>query len=158
MQPSEPLLAAITSNDAGAVAGVLDRHPDLKARLDDPLPGGAFGETALIAAARHANREMVDVPLRAGADINQKSHWWAGPFGVMDDARREPWLASFLIGRGATLEIHHAVRLGMIDEPRRMVSADPNLVHARGGDGQTPLHFAQTVEMADFLVDRGAQC
>ena len=92
MQPSESLLAAITSNDAGAVAGVLDRHPDLKARLDDALPGGAFGETALIAAARHANREMVDVLLRAGAGINQKSHWWAGGFHVLDDAWREPWL------------------------------------------------------------------
>jgi ankyrin repeat protein len=29
-------------------------------------------------------------------------------------------------------------------------------VHARGGDGQTPLHFASTVEIADYLLDRGA--
>jgi ankyrin repeat protein len=30
------------------------------------------------------------------------------------------------------------------------------LVHARGGDGQTPLHFASTVEVAEFLLDHGA--
>ena len=48
------------------------------------------------------------------------------------------------------------VRLEMIDEVRRMLDADPSLIHARGGDGQLPLHFAQTVEMADFLLDRGA--
>ena len=36
------------------------------------------------------------------------------------------------------------------------MSEDPSLVHARGGDGQTPLHFAQTAEMAEFLLDRGA--
>ncbi len=32
----------------------------------------------------------------------------------------------------------------------------PALVHARGGDGQTPLHFASTVEVAQLLIDRGA--
>jgi len=30
------------------------------------------------------------------------------------------------------------------------------LVHARGGDGQTPLHFASTVEIAEFLLAHGA--
>jgi ankyrin repeat protein len=29
-------------------------------------------------------------------------------------------------------------------------------VHARGGDGQQPLHEARTVAIADFLLDRGA--
>ncbi len=30
------------------------------------------------------------------------------------------------------------------------------MVHARGGDGQTPLHFASTVEIAEFLLAHGA--
>ena len=150
------LLDAIRSNDAAAVARALDEQPDLARKLDDPIPGGAFGQTALLAAVAEANRDVVDVLLRAGANINQKSHWWAGGFHVLDDAWREPWLASFLIGRGATLEIHHAVRLGMLDEVRRMLSARPALVRARGGDGQLPLHFAQTVEMAKYLVSCGA--
>ena len=34
--------------------------------------------------------------------------------------------------------------------------ADAALIHARGGDGQTPLHFASTVEVAKFLVEKGA--
>jgi hypothetical protein len=34
--------------------------------------------------------------------------------------------------------------------------ADPQLVHARGGDGQLPLHFAATVEIAALLLDHGA--
>jgi ankyrin repeat protein len=150
------LLDAIRSNDAAKVARVLDEQPELAHTLNDPIPGGAFGQTALLAAVAEANRDTVDVLLRAGADINQKSHWWAGGFHVLDDAWREPWLPSFLIGRGATLEIHHAVRLGMMDEVRRMLSADPALVRARGGDGQLPLHFAQTVEMAEVLMSSGA--
>jgi len=30
------------------------------------------------------------------------------------------------------------------------------VVHARGGDGQTPLHFASTIEIAEFLLENGA--
>lgn len=150
MGPVDALQDAIKANDAAAVARVLEAHPALKARIDEPTPGDAFGQTALLAALQHENREMVDVLLRAGANINQKSHWWAGGFHVLDDGWRTPWMASFLIGRGAVPEIHHAVRLGMLEEVRRMLSEDPGLVHARGGDGQTPLHFAQTVEMAEF--------
>ena len=39
---------------------------------------------------------------------------------------------------------------------RELVDADPSLVHARGGDGKTPLHCARTVEIAQYLIDRGA--
>ncbi|MGH9411913.1 MAG: ankyrin repeat domain-containing protein [Vicinamibacterales bacterium] len=153
---STALRDAIRSKDASRVARVLEDQPDLKARLNEPLDGGAFGGTALLAAAGQANGDIIDVLLAAGADINQKSHWWAGPFGVMDDAWREPWMPEFLIARGARLEIHHAVRLGMIDEVRRMLDADPGLVHGRGGDGQLPLHFAQTIEMVEYLLGRSA--
>lgn len=156
MESVGALQRAIEANDAAAVALVLEEQPALKSRLDEPAPGAAFGQTALLAAVQQANTEMIDVLLRAGANINQKSHWWAGGFHALDEAAKTPWLASFLIGRGAVLEIHHAVRLEMFDEVRRMLSADPALVHARGGDGQLPLHFAQTVNMADLLVHRGA--
>jgi ankyrin repeat protein len=156
MEPVDALQQAITANDAAGVARVLEEHPGLKAQIDKAFPGGSFGQTALLAAVQLANREMVDALLRAGANINQKSHWWAGGFHVLDDAWRTPWMAPYLMGRGAVPEIHHAVRLGMIEDVRRMLSEDPGVVHARGGDGQTPLHFAQTVEMAEFLLERGA--
>jgi ankyrin repeat protein len=153
---SGELLAAIRANDAAAVAAVLERHPELEATLNGPLEGYGFGQTALMAAVQRGNRDMIDVLLRAGADINQKSHWWAGPFHVLDGAGREPWMPSFLIGRGAVPEIHHLVQLGMIDDVRRVLAENPSLLQARGGDGQLPLHFAQSVEMAQYLVGRGA--
>src|SRR5262249_3928881 len=40
---------------------------------------------------------------------------------------------------------------------RELVDADPSQVHARGGDGKTALHCARTVEIAQFLIDRGAE-
>jgi ankyrin repeat protein len=153
---AESLRAAIRRDDAAGVARVLDDHPDLKQAIDQPLEGEAFGQTALLAAVNRKHRETIDALLRAGANINQKSHWWAGGFHVLDSAAEEPWLASFLIGRGAVPEIHHAVRMGAIDDVRRMLAGDPQKIHARGGDGQLPLHFAHSVEMAEFLLNHGA--
>ena len=37
-----------------------------------------------------------------------------------------------------------------------MLAADPALVHARGGDGQRPLHFASTTAIIDLLLEHGA--
>ena len=153
---SNELLNAITADDAAAVARVLDADPGLKARLDEPLDGYSFGQTALMAAVHRGRRDTIDVLLRAGANVNQKSHWWAGPFHVLDSVPKESGLASFLIERGAVPEIHHLVRLEMMDDVRRALDRDPAVVHARGGDGQLPLHFAQTVEMAGLLLERGA--
>jgi ankyrin repeat protein len=147
------LSRAVCANNAARVSAVLEQYPGLKSHLDDPLPDGAFGGTALLAAVHHSNRDMVDVLLGAGADVNARSHWWAGSFGVLDD---DHGLASFLIDRGAIVDVHAAARLGMMDRLDALVSANPALVHARGGDGQTPLHFASSVAIAQFLLDHGA--
>jgi ankyrin repeat protein len=40
---------------------------------------------------------------------------------------------------------------------KELVEGDPALVHARGSDGQMPLHFAATVEIAAYLLDHGAE-
>jgi len=77
-----------------------------------------------------------------------------GSFGVLDSAG--PELAGYLIERGATVDAHSAARLGMFDKLKQLVSGNPESIHARGGDGQMPLHFASTVEIAEFLLDRGA--
>jgi ankyrin repeat protein len=97
---------------------------------------------------------MLDVLLAAGADINAKSRWWAGGFGLLHSA--SPELAAYAIERGAIVDVHAAARLGLLDKLTELIAADPELVHARGGDGQTPLHFASTIEIARYLLDHGA--
>jgi len=154
--PVAAIKAAVQANDAAKAAQILARHPALKARINDPWPGSAFGEMPLHIAVRRANREMIDLFLSAGADINKRSDWWAGGFSVLDDAWRQPWLPQFLLERGAKLDVHAASRLGMLDALKSLIGADPSLVHARGGDGQTPLHVARSVEIAQYLVERGA--
>jgi ankyrin repeat protein len=153
VDPIQELTLAFKAGDAARFAAILESHPELKSRLNDPFPGGAFGATPLLAAVGTRSREMIDALLHAGADINARSHWWAGSFGVLDnDSGLEP----FLIERGAIVDAHAAARLGMLDRLRTLVDADPSLVHARGGDGQTPLHFARNVEVAEYLLEHGA--
>ena len=149
----QALAAAVETNDAQLVRQVLDRFPELKGKLDEELVGGSFGKTPLLAAVYRGNREMVDALLEAGANINQRSHWWAGSFGVLD---HDGDMADFLIARGATVDAHAAARLGRLDRLRELIATDPSVVHARGGDGQLPLHFASSVEVAALLLEHGA--
>ena len=155
LTPAEALKAAVCDSDAPRVADLLKKHPELKARIDDPLPDYGFGQQALFAAVQRSDRATIDVLLEAGADIRKRTEWWAGGFGVLDDC--DPGMVEFLIERGAMLDAHSAARLGVMPKLRELVAADPGVVHARGGDGQTPLHFASTVETAEFLLESGAE-
>lgn len=158
--PADALKAAVIAGDARRVELLLEQHGDLKARIDDPLPDYGFGDTPLFAAVQRSNQGVIDALLRAGANINARTHWWAGGFGVLDDAARADrpaWLAPYLIERGAIVDVHAAAALGMFEKVKELVSGNPALVHARGGDGQMPLHFAPTKEIAEYLLESGAE-
>ncbi|MEO7041486.1 MAG: ankyrin repeat domain-containing protein [Gemmatimonadaceae bacterium] len=148
------LEAAVRLDDAQRVRDVLARFPSLGAHLDDALPSGDFGATALITAANLHNRDMIDVLLDAGADVNQRSHWWAGGFSALDSA---PQLDQHLVSRGATVTAYDAARFGLLDRLRELVTEDPSVVATRFGDGQTALHVATSVEIAEYLIENGAQ-
>ena len=148
--PIECFRQAFDANDARSLRELFQRYPQLKAKIDEPI--AAFDAPAI---ARARSPEMIDALLEAGADINAKSRWWAGGFGILDGA--EPDVAAYAIQRGAVVEAHAAARLGMFERLRELVAADPAVVHARGGDGQTPLHFASTVAIAEFLLEKGAR-
>ncbi len=155
LPPAEALTAAIRESDAQRVRELLEGHPELRAKIDEPLPNYGFDIQALFAAVQRSDRATIDVLLRAGADIRQRTRWWAGGFGVLDDC--DPGLVDFLVERGAVIDAHAAARLGMLAKLSDLVASDPAVVHARGGGGQTPLHFAATVEIAAFLLDHGAE-
>lgn len=152
-EPAAELTRAIRAEYVAGARRVLAEHPGLAATLDEPMHDAHFGATALLAAVGTGNREMVELLLDAGADINQRSHWWAGGFGVLDG---ETPLVPYLIARGARVDAYAAARHAMMDHLRALVESDPGAVQMRGGDGQTPLHVARTIEVAEFLLDHGA--
>jgi hypothetical protein len=141
--------AAFAADDVAALRGILARYPALKGMINGPI--GPFDAPVIIHVK---SRGLLDVLLEAGADINARSNWWAGGFGLLDWA--PPDVARYAIERGANVTIHAAARLGLIDDLHAFLGKDPGLVHARGGDGQTPLHMASTVEAAELLIAAGA--
>jgi ankyrin repeat protein len=141
--------AAVRTGDTAGVERLL-ASSHVRARINDPMFD--FGQRAAHIAAKNA--PMLKLLIDAGADVNLKSEWENGPYAVLDNASEDT--ARFLLAHGAQLTPNVAARLGWFDELRTMVGRDGALVHARGGDGQQPLHEAKTLEIATFLLDRGA--
>lgn len=140
---------AVREGDTARAARLL-AFAHVRKRVNDPI--FAFGQRAAHIAAK--STAMLTTLIVAGADVNLRSDWQNGPYTVLDNADEDT--ARFLLAHGADLTPNVAARLGWLDELQAMVDEDGALVHARGGDGQQPLHEAKTVAIADFLIDRGA--
>src|SRR5262245_35088914 len=123
LSPDEKLSAAIRASDAERTARVLEEHPELKDHLDGPLADYGAGTTPLLAAVQRSDHRTIEVLLRAGADINARSHLWAGGLSVLDECAHE--MAPFLMERGAVLDVHAAARLGWFQELQELVESDP---------------------------------
>ena len=141
---------AFCRHDAAAVRELFQRYPALRHRIDEPVFG--FNSPAIVAYADDA--DMVRVLLEHGADPNRKSEWWAGPFHALHAATGEA--AERLIAAGAVMDACAAAHLDRAEDLKAMLAADRLRVHERGGDGQTPLHFARSRAVVDLLLAAGA--
>jgi len=151
LTPIEQFVAALRAGDAGQVRALLTANADVRAAVNAPI--GPFGGRPASMVRR--NLPVLDVLLEFGADLNVKSDWWAGPFGLLE-FDLTPAEAAPIIARGAVVDIFAAAHLGMAERVRELLDADPVLVSARGGDGKTALHCATSVEIARDLLARGA--
>jgi len=148
--PHEQMHDAMQRRDAVAVRRLLSAHPQFRPLINAPLM--AFNAPAIVACANDA--AMVEVLLEFGADPNRRSEWWAGPFHALHVATGEA--AERLLAAGADPDVCAAAHLDRLDLLATMLTADPGRVHERGGDGQTPLHFARSREAIDLLLHAGA--
>src|SRR5271154_1732254 len=104
--PVELFQAAVEAGDVGGVRQLLRSHPDLAAKINEPMFG--FKSPAVHVAL--ANLDMLDLLLARGADLNVRSSWDKGGFGVLE--RVNPNEAAPLIARGARIDIWAAANLG----------------------------------------------
>lgn len=146
------LRRAVGSGDASALRALLERSAEARALIDEPL--FAFDAPALVHVAGQGDLALVDVLLEHGADPNRRSDWWAGGFHPLYFASGD--VAERLLAAGAVPDACAAARLGRVELLRELLDADPARVHERGGDGQTPLHFARSRAVVDLLLERGA--
>ena len=125
-------------------------HKEAVEFLDLPL--FSFGAPAVVYA--RDNLPLVDVLMEFGADINARSDWEPGSYGVLNETKAN--VVDALVERGAEWDIHAAVEHNRTDLVQKFLN-DEKAVHRRGPDGQLPLHYAQDVEMAKLLLGRGAE-
>ncbi|MDE0424141.1 MAG: ankyrin repeat domain-containing protein [Candidatus Poribacteria bacterium] len=159
MTKKQAFITAVENGDAWTVENLLATNETLAAQLD--APWFSFDAPAIVFAAASGNRELIDVLLDAGADIDVKSSWWAGgasalhhATGSMLNYNRE--LAEYLIERGATIDAHAAAGLDMSEKLAELIRENPEVVNEPGCDGMSPLHFAATPRIAELLLAHGA--
>jgi ankyrin repeat protein len=148
--PIERFKSAVERGDAKALRRLLEQHADVRAAINQPIFG--FDSPALVAMGDEP--EVADVLLEFGADPNRGSDWWAGSFHPLYGA--SPRIAERLLAAGAVPDACAAAHLDRIDLLSRILAEDPSRVNERGGDGQTPLHFARSRAVVDLLLSAGA--
>jgi ankyrin repeat protein len=144
---------AVQGSDTRKLRLLLRSLPALVAQIDAPV--FSFDSPAIVFAAGRQDRKVVDVLLEFGADINARSQWWAGGFGVLPNHDQD--FSAYLAERGAAIDVWAAAGMNRLDRLEALIGAESALVNARGGDGQSPLHFAASIEVARFLLDHGAE-
>lgn len=118
----------------------------------------SFGATPLTMVSFCGARQMMDVLLDLGVDINRRSDWQLGPWSPLHTVifGGDDELTEYLLDRGAELDVHTAASLGRLDDINRLLDQSPERIAEQGGDGCHPLHFAGTPAAADLLLERGA--
>lgn len=142
------MLEALKANDIAAVSDWLRRNPEILPTL------GANTQPTVLAALRMVRSpEMANLLIDHGLNLAAAGQAWADGFGA-DGIRSD--VAALLATRGTPLSPHAAAAFGLADALRQMLTDEPSLVHALGGDGARPLHFARTREVARLLLAHGA--
>lgn len=143
---------AVHARDAALLRQLLESSASARAAINEPLFG--FDSPALVAVAGDGDVELVDTLLDFGADPNRRSSWWAGGFHPLHAAQGP--VSERLLAAGAIPDACAAANLDRPDLLTQLLEADPSRVHDRGGDGQTPLHFARSRAVVDLLLAAGA--
>ncbi len=159
MKNKQTFITAVQDGNIDTVRHLLVVDKTLCAHID--APWFSFDAPAIVFAAASGNRELIEVLLDAGANIDVKSSWWAGgtsalhhTTGSMLNYNSE--LADYLIKQGATIDAHAAAGLDMSGKLTQLIREDPEVVNAPGSDGMSPLHFAATPQIAELLLTHGA--
>jgi ankyrin repeat protein len=148
----EAMRRAVLDGDAREMRRLFERHAELRNRINDPV--FSYDSPALVHLSSRDDVALMDVLLEFGADPNRRSQWWAGSFHALHNA--SPAAAERLLAAGAVADACAAAHMDRLDLLGAIIDADPERVRERGGDGQTPLHFARSRAAVDLLLGAGA--
>ena len=123
--PLEQFVDALHHQNVDRVRELLATYPEVRAAINDPI---SYFQSRPVARATK-NLPLLDVLLEHGADLNLKSAWWAGGFGLLEHDIT-PAEAAPLIARGAVVDVFAAAHLGMFDRLRELVAIRRSLARA----------------------------
>jgi len=157
LQKATPLHLATLRNNHAAIRLLIERGADLSKR---DFPDNA---APLHFAAAHGDLETLRLLVEAGADIDHGDDHGVGVLGwatCFQQIRHD--VVTYLLDRGATLNVWTASALDRPNELREMIAKDPGLLVARMSRNQhrrTPLHHAAAknrLQMVQLLLELGA--
>src|SRR5260221_6617811 len=117
--PEAQIHHALERHDADTVRRLLERHAELRARINEPV--FAFDAPAIVAFAR--DRSIVDVLLDFGAHPNRRSDWWARGVHALYSATRAA--AGRLLAAGAIPDACAAAHLYRPELLAQILAEDP---------------------------------
>ena len=141
----------VSDRDANALRRLLERHAELRAQHQraDLRLRLARARRSCATMSRWSTCCSSSAPIPIGAATGGRAD------STRCTARRGD-AAERLIAAGAIPDACAAAHLDRLDLLADMIAADPSRVHERGGDGQTPLHFARSRAVVDLLLAAGA--
>jgi ankyrin repeat protein len=149
----EQMKSAIQSGDETKLDSILSKNRILREAINEPVM--FFDSPPIVGASgtKGATRTL-SILVKHGADPNLRSSWWAGGFSALDHA--SPEAAEILLKLGANWDIWSAAKHNQLQILTDLLEANPEQINEKGGDGQTPLHFAGSAETAKLLIEKGA--
>ena len=158
------LFAAAQDGNATQAKALLAKDPALASasgRIETAL--WRAEASALHVAVMHGRKDIVDLLLAHGADINARDEKYGfnALHHAIDLADFMPDYAAlgmidFLISRGAQKDIFALLWLGDDEGVKALLEKDPSAANTIGPNNITPLCYAHTVERAQLLLDYGA--
>lgn len=151
MDKLKTFIQAVCDGDAATVESCLLESPELASAKDD-------GATPLHFAAIGNHRQVVDLLLDHGADINaiddefgSTPAGWANEKGYVE-------MVHYLVARGAKVDLPRAAGFGLLDLVIELLATDASAINASGGWGM-PIHEASLwghPRIVEVLLEYGA--
>jgi ankyrin repeat protein len=115
------------------------------------------GSTPLHCAARYGHKEVAELLIAKGADINAKDTRGRTPIDLaINKSQKE--IAKLLVSKSVDVSLHTAAYIGDLQRVEKLINGGAN-VDAKDQKGQTALHYAAKageIPVAKLLIANGA--